>query len=184
MNRKAIWAAAAGLVVATGAAFWLSYRGEAAPPQKAAPPAPSAPPAETSASGSVAPPSVPSRPATGRFEVEEDGSPVPPLPDSAPQRVQLGVALFAYEGAQGVPGALRSREQALELARNAIRGAQGQFSQILSKADPGSREDVGWIRRGVLERRVERAVFLLEKGTTAKEPIDTPRGYWVVQRVQ
>lgn len=186
MNRRAV-AAVALLAVLGAAGVWLYSEKKPAEPN-----ASTKPTEPTSEKPGQIPPSAPlgqpaptaPKPATGRFDLGPDGAPVPPLPDGAPERVKLGVALFAYEGAQGVPGAFRSQKAALELAKAAISASGGEFSKLLAKADPGSRDDVGWIRRGVLERSVERAVFLQDKGTTSKEPIDTPRGYWVVQRSQ
>lgn len=149
---------------------------EPAPPEPTAPVEPTAPPSEetsptTSVSGS-------------RFNQMDDGSPVPALANDAPTKVKLGVVLFAYEGAQGVPGQLRSREKALELAKAALQAGNGKFADVLSKGDPGSKDDIGWIRRGVLEKRVEYEVFRLAKGAISPEPVDTPRGFWIVQRTQ
>jgi len=40
------------------------------------------------------------------------------------------------------------------------------------------------IPRGVLEPSVEYAVFTLAPGELAAEPLDTPRGFWVVRRLR
>ncbi|HSC85616.1 MAG TPA: hypothetical protein VLC09_00010 [Polyangiaceae bacterium] len=177
-----------GLVL--GLAVWsVSVERSLPPPPKeatepAAAPAPTSEPAPapTPASAQVAPVAPGAR--TGRFDTNDDGTPVEPLPSSAPDRVRLGVALFTYSGAQGVPPGHRTAAAALEQARAAIAASGGDFTKVLAKADPGSRDDAGWIRRGILERRVEREIFLLAKGSTTREPVDTPRGYWVVLRTQ
>jgi parvulin-like peptidyl-prolyl isomerase len=49
-------------------------------------------------------------------------------------------------------------------------------------ADPGSAEDVGRIPRGVLDPRTEMAVFSLPPGTVS-DVLETPRGYWIVKRI-
>jgi hypothetical protein len=36
--------------------------------------------------------------------------------------------------------------------------------------------------RGVLEPGVEYVLFTLKKGEVYGEPIDTPRGYWILRR--
>lgn len=118
----------------------------------------------------------------GGFHVMADGSPVPPLPGDAPTKLKLGVALFRYAGVQGAGSTSRTRAEAFALAQKAL--ALPTFQESVSTADPGSSLDIGWIRRGVLERSVEYAVFSLAKGDTAPVPIDTPRGYWVAKRVR
>ena len=116
------------------------------------------------------------------FDFMPDGRPVPPLPGNAPNRVKLGVALFRYQGVQGAGTTTRSRAEAQALAEKAV--ALPTFKEAIAAGDPGSSINVGWISRGVLERSVEYAVFSLDKGETAQSPIDTPRGFWVVQRVR
>jgi hypothetical protein len=39
------------------------------------------------------------------------------------------------------------------------------------------------MHRGILEPAVEYLLFTLPKGTVYAEPIDTPRGYWIVRRI-
>lgn len=118
----------------------------------------------------------------GRFNVLPDGSPVPPLPEKAPRSVSFGVILFAYKGAEYAPEDAPSREQALAKARAVLKDAETNFGEAVKKGDRGSVADAGRIPRGVLERSVEYALFTLPKGTVAPEPIDTPRGFWVVRR--
>lgn len=113
-----------------------------------------------------------------------DGTMVPPLPADAPKKVRIGVALFRYQGAQGAAPNDRTREEALALAERATEAAQAGFRRAIAQADPGSNEDIGWVKRGVLERRVEYQVFLLPSGSTSEKPIETPRGFWVVRRIR
>jgi len=113
-----------------------------------------------------------------------DGSLVPPLPAGAPQKVRIGVALFRYRGAQGAGPGERSREEALALAERATQAAEEGFRRAIAQADPGSNEDIGWVKRGVLERRVEYEVFSLPVAGISPQPIETPRGFWVVRRIR
>lgn len=129
-----------------------------------------------------APPAVPLVEGSGRFDVLPDGSPVPPLPEKSPRSVSFGVILFAYKGAEYAPEDAPSREQALARAREVLKEAETSFEQAVKKGDRGSVADAGRIPRGVLERSVEYALFTLPKRAVAPEPIDTPRGYWIVRR--
>lgn len=131
----------------------------------------------------IAPPSTPPSVLTS-FDRAPDGSPLPELPADAPKRVKLGVALFAYEGAQGLGKKGRNREAALELARKALATHGADFAKVVAEGDPGSAADIGWVKRGILERRAESAVFRLRVGEALSEPVDTPRGYWVARRVE
>ena len=187
MGRRA--ALILGISLALGAVLLIVF--EKTPSEAATPADASAAPAAASAPSKEAAPTptaasvIPARPATNtKFDKLDDGNAVPALAEDAPQQVKLGVALFAYDGAQGVPPGSRSRDAALELARAALQAGTAEFAKALEKADRGSRDDVGWVRRGILEKRVEYEVFRLEKGTLASEPIDTPRGFWVVRRLQ
>lgn len=188
MSRRA--ALILGISLALGAVLLIVF--EKTPSEAAAPADASAvPAAAASAPSKEATPApaassvIPARPASNtKFDKLDDGNPVPALAEDAPQQVKLGVALFAYDGAQGVPPGSRSRDAALEQARLALQAGTAEFAKALEKADRGSRDDVGWVRRGILEKRVEYEVFRLEKGTLAPEPIDTPRGFWVVRRLQ
>ena len=53
----------------------------------------------------------------------------------------------------------------------------------MKKGDPGSTGDAGTIARGILDADVEARVFTLDKGAVS-EPIDTPKGYWIVKRLE
>ncbi len=137
---------------------------------------------ESPASAEPAAPEVPLGPQ--RFYLMPDGSPVPPLPSSAPKKLKLSVVLFAYDGAQMVPQGFRSRSEALVLAKAALASASLDMKQAIAQGDPGSRDDIGWVRRGVLENYVEYRVFNLKKGELLPEVLDTPRGLWVVKRTR
>lgn len=118
------------------------------------------------------------------------GEAAPALPADAPKSVIFGVVLVTYRGAQGLPGGprlpatVRSREAALELAKQLAELAKTDFKAAVGKGDkPGSMENAGRIPRGVLEPAPEYVLFSLPKGGVS-EPVDTPRGYWIVQRVE
>ncbi|EYF03926.1 peptidylprolyl isomerase [Chondromyces apiculatus] len=106
----------------------------------------------------------------------------PPLAAEAPKRVRFGVILVQYRGSQGAAPSSRSREAALELARQIATEAAQDFKAALAKGDKGSTEDLGWMPRGVLEPAPEFVLFSLPKGGVGG-PVDTPRGYWIVRRI-
>lgn len=120
----------------------------------------------------------------GQFHLMPDGSPVPPLPTSAPNKVKLGVVLFKYKGSQGASDSTRSRESAQALAKEAVEIAKKDFEAAVKKGDRGSAANIGWMKQRILERSVEYAVFSLAQGDVSPEPVDTPRGYWVVKRLR
>lgn len=117
------------------------------------------------------------------FDVLPDGKKAPPLPDTAPQSVTFGVVQFGYDGAQFANKGSRSKEQAREKARSVVELAQKDFEAAVSKGDRGSRSNVGRMHRGILEPAVEYVLFTLPKATVYGEPIDTPRGYWIIRRI-
>jgi hypothetical protein len=119
---------------------------------------------------------------TEGFDTFPDGGKVPELPASAPARIGFGAVVFAYRGAQGAPGDARSKEEAKKKAVETIEVAQKDFAAAVAKGDHGSTTDAGHIPRGVIEPPIEYVLFSLEKGKVHPEPIDTPRGYWVVRR--
>jgi hypothetical protein len=106
----------------------------------------------------------------------------PPLPADAPRKVALGVVLVTYRGAEGAPATARTKAEALEKAKGLLAEAQRDFAGAVKQGDRGSTADAGNIPRGVLEPELEYAVFTLQKGQVAAEPLDTPRGFWVVRR--
>lgn len=119
---------------------------------------------------------------TEGFENFPDGGKVPELPASAPARVGFGAVIFAYRGAQSAPPDARSKEEARKKAADTIELAQKDFAAAVAKGDRGSTTDAGRLPRGVIEPPIEYVLFTLEKGKVHPEPIDTPKGYWVVRR--
>ncbi len=117
------------------------------------------------------------------FDVLFDGRKAPPLPESAPQSATFGVVVFTYAGAELAPTGARTKEQARDKARAAIEEAKRDFSAAVAHGDRGSTANAGRVPRGVLESAAEYVLFTLEKGAVAPEPVDTPRGYWVVRRI-
>jgi hypothetical protein len=118
------------------------------------------------------------------------GEAAPALAADAPKSVVFGVVLVTYRGAQGLPGGprlpatVRTRDAALELAKQLAELAKTDFKAAVGKGDkPGSMENAGRIPRGVLEPAPEYVLFSLPKGGVS-EPVDTPRGYWIVQRIE
>jgi hypothetical protein len=111
-----------------------------------------------------------------------DGSPVPPLPDDAPKQVHFGVILITYRGAEGASATARSKADATELAKQLGELAKTDFHAAVRRGDDGSGDDLGRMPRGVLELAPEYFLFTLGKGKVS-DPIDTPRGYWIVRRI-
>jgi len=143
-------------------------------------PSPSAAPSTAAKDDDVAPALDAS--VTEGFENFPDGGKVPELPASAPARVGFGAVLFAYRGAQGAPADARSKEEAKKKATEVIEVAQKDFAAAVGKGDRGSTTDAGRLPRGVIEPPIEYVLFTLEKGKVYPEPVDTPRGYWIVRR--
>jgi hypothetical protein len=111
-----------------------------------------------------------------------DGGAIPELNASAPKTVGFGVILFSYKGAQFAPSDAPSKEQAQAKALAIVAAARQDFAEAVKKGDRGSTADAGRIPRGVLEPYLEYVLFTLEKATVHSEPLDTPRGYWIVRR--
>lgn len=113
-----------------------------------------------------------------------DGTPVAPLAKGAPRHVRFGVVLVTYEGAEGAPekGA-RRKSDALALATRLAEEAKGDFRGTVQRGDTGSTEDVGQVGRGVLEPTPEAVLFALPVGQVSGV-IDTPRGFWIVKRLE
>lgn len=145
-------------------------------PVPVVPPAPSAP-AEREG---PAPRSV----ANNRFDTLPDGRSVPELPDSAPKSIGFGAVLITYQGAQSAPENARSKSEAHAIALKLMDEAKINFDRAAAQGDPGSGANLGRIPRGILEPAPEYLLFSLEKGSVYPEPIDTPRGYWIVRRNQ
>jgi hypothetical protein len=105
------------------------------------------------------------------------------LPSGSPKMVRFGVILVQYRGAQGAPPTSRSKDDAIALARSIAEAARTDFRGQVIRGDSGSMEDAGRIPRGVLEPAAEYALFTLSAGGVS-DPIDTPRGYWIVKRIE
>ncbi len=116
-----------------------------------------------------------------------DGTPVPMLPISAPRQVHFGVVLVSYAGAQpsaaGGRPATRSRSDARALAERLAASAHDDFHGAVQQGDPGSADDLGSVHLGVLEPAPEYVLFTLPVAGVGG-PVDTPRGYWIVKRLE
>jgi len=121
-------------------------------------------------------------PPDSEAEERPNGGPVPKLPADAPSSVRFGVILFRYRGAQYAGGEARSKPEALALAEATLKEAEKDFEEAVKKGDPGSTGDAGRLPRGILEAPIEYVLFTMQPGTVYREPVDTPRGYWVVRR--
>jgi hypothetical protein len=116
-----------------------------------------------------------------------DGRPVPPLPSGIPRQVRFGVVLVSYAGAQ--PSALtgrsgtRSKQEARALADKLLETARQDFHAAVQQGDAGSSDDIGRVKLGILEPAPEYVLFTLPLDGVAG-PVDTPRGYWVVKRLE
>jgi len=157
----------------------VSKAPSAAPAVSSAPPS-AAPAPALSAAELQLPEDVPSPPG---FDLMPDGTKAPPLPDSAPQSVRFGVILYNYRGAQFAAPDARDKEEAKRRAEAVVADAKKDFAAAAAKGDRGSTADAGRIPRGILEPAVEYALFMLPKGEVYPQPIDTPRGFWVIRRV-
>jgi len=116
-----------------------------------------------------------------------DGGAVPPLPPGSPKQVRFGIVLVSYEGAEPSVGsshpAKRSRQEARALAEKLLETAGQDFHAAVQQGDVGSSEDVGRVKLGILEPAPEYVLFTLPvKGVGG--PVDTPRGYWIVKRLE
>jgi len=179
------------LLVAVAVAWTHIPRGEpaaAAPSATVSTPAASVAPAPTPsasvAAAGDADGALPSDEATPEgFDVLPDGRKAPPVPDSAPQEVTFGVIVFAYQGAQFAAPNARTKEQAKQKAITALADAKHDFSAAVAKGDHGSTSNAGRMPRGMLEGAAEYVLFTLTKGEVASEPVDTPRGYWILRRI-
>jgi hypothetical protein len=125
----------------------------------------------------------PLQPTTDAGATLIDGSPAPGLAGDAPKTVEFGVILVQYKGAQGAPPNARTRDAALDLAKQLAEGAKKDFKATVAKGDKGSQENAGTIPRGMLEPAPEYVLFSLPKDGVS-DPVDTPRGYWIVHRIK
>ncbi|HZO16071.1 MAG TPA: peptidylprolyl isomerase [Polyangiaceae bacterium] len=111
-----------------------------------------------------------------------DGTKVPELGDG-PKSVRFGVILVEYAGAQGAKSGARSKAEAEKLVKEIAAEARNDFGAAVKKGDPGSVDDAGRMFRGILEPHPEYVLFSLEKDQVS-EPIDTPRGFWIIKRIE
>jgi hypothetical protein len=111
-----------------------------------------------------------------------DGRVPPPLPPETPKQIRLGVVLMTFAGAQGAPPNARSKSDALALAQKLAADAKTDFHAAVIRGDSGSADDVGHIPRGVLELGTEYIGFTMQVGTVS-DPLETPRGYWIIKRL-
>ena len=105
------------------------------------------------------------------------------MPSGAPRTVKVGVVLVQFTGAEGASSAARAKPDAFKHALALGEKARTDWKAAVKAGDPGSAEDIGRIPRGVLEHPTELAVFSLAAGDVS-EPLETPRGYWVVKRLE
>ncbi len=116
-----------------------------------------------------------------------DGSPVPPLPINAPRQVRFGIVLVSYEGAQPSPTSgrvsTRSKADARALAQKLYATAQQDFHAAVQQGDGGSSDDVGRVKLGIMEPAPEYVLFTLPIDGVGG-PVDTPRGFWIVKRIE
>lgn len=179
------------LIVVVVATLWSRISSAPAPAATAATPTPSAaasaptpsPSAIATLEAAVEGALTPEAPSSEGFDTLADGRRAPPVPDGAPQLVTFGVVVFSYQGAQFAPAGSRTREQAKQKALAAITEAKRDFHAAVARGDHGSTANAGRMPRGMLEPGAEYVLFTLGKGEVAAEPVDTPRGYWVVRRI-
>lgn len=110
------------------------------------------------------------------------GTPPLQIPTGAPKQVKLGVVLVTFAGAEGAPPTARSKREAMSIAERLVGEARSDFHHAVVAGDPGSSDDIGRMPRGVLDPRTEVAVFNLASGEVS-EILETPRGYWIVKRL-
>jgi hypothetical protein len=142
-----------------------------------------APEPAPTATGEEPPPGMePQFPTTDAGATLIDGTAPPGLAGDAPKAVTFGVILVQYKGAQGAPPTARSREAALDLAKQLAAEAKKDFKAAVPKGDKGSQENAGKMPRGMLEPAPEYVLFSLPKDGVS-DPVDTPRGFWIVHRI-
>jgi hypothetical protein len=112
-----------------------------------------------------------------------DGAAPPALAGGAPKSVAFGVILVEYKGAQGASPGARSKDAALEYAKQLSAEAKTDFKAAVAKGDKGSMENAGHMPRGMLEPAPEYVLFSLPKDGVS-DPVDTPRGFWIVRRIE
>jgi len=139
-------------------------------------------PVETSKVAEV-PSASPAHPFSG-YDTLPDGKKIGELPADAPRSISFGVVLVTYKGAERAPTNARQKSEAMDMAKRLATDAKANFEETVKKGDPGSVADAGSVPRGVLEPVLEFVLFSIKKGEVYSDPIDTPRGYWIVRRNQ
>jgi parvulin-like peptidyl-prolyl isomerase len=152
---------------ATGSAQASASAPASAAPS-ASPPAPAANPTEEASSEA--------------FDLLPDGRRAPELPASAPKQVGFGVIVVSYQGAQAAPKEAPEKSEAKRKAKSLVEEATRDFPATVKKGDRGSTTDAGNVPRDVLEPAIEYALFSLKPGEVYPDPVDTPRGFWIVRR--
>jgi hypothetical protein len=104
------------------------------------------------------------------------------MPTGAPRTVHIGVVLVQYVGAEGASNNARTKAEARTLAERLRDDAKADFKKAVRDGDSGSSEDIGRIPRGVLDPRTEIAVFSMTGGEIS-EILETPKGFWIVKRL-
>ena len=79
------------------------------------------------------------------------------------------------------PSARKSKAE--KLAAELAITAKSDFEAAVKKGDAGSTDDAGRMFRGILEPAPEYMLFSLQKGQVS-DPVDTPRGFWIVKRIE
>lgn len=176
--------ASVGFVVAHGRARHQTELREADAEATASASATATEPAPTALEAHAPDGGAPPAPQQTELEAILAGGPVPALPNGAPTSVDLAVILFAHDDAQFAPKQSRPKSDAKRLATELIPEAEENFKEAVKKGDPGSTADAGTIPLGVMEPALQYVVFTLEKGQVFKQPLDTPRGYWIVKRIR
>jgi hypothetical protein len=105
------------------------------------------------------------------------------MPSGAPRSVRLGVVLVQFAGAEGASSSARAKPDALKHALELAEQAKTDWKGAVKAGDVGSSDDIGRIPRGVLDPHTELVVFSLEKDGIS-EPLETPKGYWIVRRAE
>jgi parvulin-like peptidyl-prolyl isomerase len=90
--------------------------------------------------------------------------------------------VVTFHGAEDAPESARPKSAALVKAKELATLATTDFAAAVKQGDRGSMEDAGSVPQGVLEPALEYALFTLKKGQVYGEPLESPRGYWVVRR--
>ena len=181
MQRSQAAIVGALLVAIVLAIVWRAHEQSGAPEEPHSTPAASAAASVPVSVPEVLPEPVPALESSSAMA---DGRKVPELPADAPKSVAFAVVLFTYRGVEGAPNDARDKAAARALAKSLVPDAQRDFDEAVKKGDPGSTAHAGTMPRDVLEPGLEYTLFTLKKGEVYGEPVDTPRGYWILRRTE